>query len=308
MLLIVGEVIVDYTYRSLTRECKLRLGGIIHAARGLWASGIEYSVAAICPGYLVEQAKKYLKQHGCTSIIWIGDVIGSPNVMLIGDPCEVSNQEYELLLRDEKTVKLMDDEGELKKYRDILIFPGRFDLLSFRNRFGINVQFSFDLAYDIDDMSLLSSYVGNIASIIISTSSELFLKEWSKNVEGLVAKMRSLGAKYLLLKENRGGSRLFDLENNAVENIPASLGKTVNSVGVGDVYTAVMVGQSNNGWINAAWRGSRAATYYSRTTYIDDFKRDVLRDQGIQFEILRNLGGTFLPWLKKEIFNLSCCS
>ncbi|TIS68415.1 MAG: sugar kinase, partial [Mesorhizobium sp.] len=81
--------------------------------------------------------------------------------------------------------------------------------------------------------------------------------------------IEDLGAEVFLLKENRGGSRLFNLSKGSVDAIPAQLSVTVNSVGVGDVYTAVMVGLSRAGWGDAAWRGASAATAYSQTTYPD---------------------------------------
>ena len=61
-VLVVGELVVDYTLARHGATCKLRLGGVAHAARGLWAAGLEYSVAAFCPRYLMEEAERYLKE------------------------------------------------------------------------------------------------------------------------------------------------------------------------------------------------------------------------------------------------------
>ena len=47
-VLIVGELVIDYTLAQRGVMCKLRLGGIAHAARGMWAAGLKYSVAAFC--------------------------------------------------------------------------------------------------------------------------------------------------------------------------------------------------------------------------------------------------------------------
>ena len=107
-LLIIGQVIVDFTLTPPERENKLRLGGIAHAARGLWALQVPFAVAAICPAYLRESAKTYLQRFGCVEFVELGEVLGAPNVMVIGDPTEVGDQGYEDLLRDDKTVRLTD--------------------------------------------------------------------------------------------------------------------------------------------------------------------------------------------------------
>lgn len=73
-VLVVGELVVDYTLGRNGAMCKLRLGGVAHAARGLWAAGVEYSVAVFCPQYLVGEATQYLAKLGCCEFIWLGDV------------------------------------------------------------------------------------------------------------------------------------------------------------------------------------------------------------------------------------------
>ena len=52
-LLLVGEVYVDFTLPKASAESKLRLGGIVHAARGLWAIDANFSVAVVLnrPGF-----------------------------------------------------------------------------------------------------------------------------------------------------------------------------------------------------------------------------------------------------------------
>ncbi|PLW75762.1 nucleoside 2-deoxyribosyltransferase [Cohaesibacter celericrescens] len=295
-LLLVGEIIVDFTAARPGAECKLRLGGIVHAARGLWASSIDYAVAAVCPHYVVDQAKRYLNAHGCHEFVWLGEVTGSPGVMVIIDPTEVADQGYEDLLRGEKEITINEVGKSLDAYREVLIFPGGFDLAQLRSIFSSQARFSFDIAYDTEDLSVLAPFVGNINVIVISTSSPLFMRVGSENIDSMLPLIEKLGADVFLLKENRGGSRLFNLSNSSVEAIPAQLSVTVNSVGVGDVYTAVMVGLSGSSWEDAAWRGASAATAYSQTTYPDDFKRDLERSFRLSIDELRDLGGTILPW------------
>ncbi|NKM80187.1 nucleoside 2-deoxyribosyltransferase [Rhizobium leguminosarum] len=303
-LLLVGEIIVDFTTARPGADCKLRLGGIVHAARGLWASGMPYAVAAVCPRYLLNQARNFLKIHGCVDFIWLGEVMGAPNVIVIGDATEVSHQGYQDLLREEKAVEIQDVANSLRIYKEVLVFPGSFDLASVKGFFSHEARYSFDIAYDAEDFSVLEGFVGHINAVIISTSSPLFLSKGSDDIEPMLADVRRLDPEVFLLKENRGGSRIFNIRTGESDHVPAQLSSTVNSVGVGDVYSAVMVGFGAGQWKEAAWRGAMAATAYSQTTYPDDFQRDVLRNRKLSFEELRDLGGTVLPWHARPHFPL----
>jgi hypothetical protein len=303
-VLIVGEVVIDFTLAQSDAECKLRLGGIVHAARGLWAVEQAYAVAAICPQYLINDVQHYLEAHGCQKFFWLGDVGGSPNVIVIGDPLEVSHQGYEDLLRDNKRVEMFETSPDLTAYEKIVIFPGKFSINELHGMLSPSAEATFDVAYDVDDLSTLQSFQCRIGAIIISTSSELFMKFGKDKIDDLLHKVAVLSPEVFLLKENRGGSRLFNLADETVEEIPATLGRTANSVGVGDVYSAVMVGLSHNGWTEAAWRGCQAATAYSQTTYPDDLKRDVTRALRSNLDTLRALGGTALPWHDRQNFSI----
>ncbi len=303
-ILLVGEIYVDFTIPKLGTESKLRLGGVVHAARGLWAIDANFSVAAVCPSYLVDQARAYLESLGCNEFIWLAEVKGAPNVIAIGDPIELADQAYQDILRDEKSVEYLCKADALKTFKTCLIFPGKYDITALRCLLADDVQLSFDIAYDLPDLQLLSSFKGNITSIVTSTSSPMFLEKTSKNLSNLLAKLRDLSPQAILLKENRGGSRVFDLRNQKVDEIPALLGKTVNSVGVGDVYSAVFVSMLNTGTFDAGWKAARAATCYAQTTFPDDFKRDVKRSLALSIDQMRGLGGTVLPWHERPCFQI----
>lgn len=303
-VLLVGELVVDFTLPQHGAKCKLRLGGVGHAARGGWAAGLNYSVAAFCPQYLVDEAKRYLTECGCKEFIWLGDVVGAPNVILIGDATEVSHQGYQDLMRNTKVVKFHDPLPSLDAYQKIVVFPGRFDINTLASAFTGDARFSFDIAYDFEDLSSLEAFRGRVQAVIISTSSSLFEKLGKDNVDELIDAVKTLSPEVFLLKENRGGSRLFDLRDGHVEEIPATLGNTINSVGVGDVYSAVMVGLSHKGWAEAAWRGCQAATAYSQTTFPDDIKRDVERGFLLSLDVLQALGGTVLPWHDRSRYSI----
>ncbi|MQV86904.1 sugar kinase [Sinorhizobium medicae] len=303
-LLVVGEIIVDFTTARPGADCKLRLGGIVHAARGLWASGMPYAVAAVCPRYLLDQARKFLKAHGCVDFVWLGEVTGAPNVIVIGDATEVSHQGYQDLLREEKSVEIQDVADALRIYPEVLVFPGSYDIAYIKRLFSPAARYSFDIAYDAEDFSVLEGFLGHINAVIISTSSPLFLTKGSDDIDPMLEDVRRLEPEVFLLKENRGGSRVFKIGTGESDHVPAQLSSTVNSVGVGDVYSAVMVGFGTDQWREAAWRGAMAATAYSQTTFPDDFRKEVSRSQKLSFDELRDLGGTVLPWHARPLFQI----
>lgn len=303
-LLLIGEVYIDFTLPKSGADSKLRLGGIVHAARGLWAIGTDFSVAAICPAYLVDEARAYLKSLGCSKFIWLAEVKSAPNVMMIGDPTELADQAYQDLLRDVKVVEFLDNIESLEEFKTCLIFPGKYDLLALSCLLSESVQVSFDIAYDLPDLEFLDSFKGRLAAVITSTSSPMFLQKASEDLSGLLDQLRQLSPQAILLKENRGGSRVFDLDIDSVDEVPALLSETVNSVGVGDVYSAVFVSLLGEGIFDAAWKAARAATCYAQTTYPDDFKRDVQRSFALTVDQMRGLGGTVLPWHARPEFQI----
>jgi nucleoside 2-deoxyribosyltransferase len=207
-------------------------------------------------------------------------------------------------MRDTKLVKFQEPLPSLDVYKKVVVFPGRFDLKPLASVFTEDARFSFDIAYDLENFSSLEAFKGRVEAVIISTSSSLFMKLGKDDINRLLDSIEMFSPEVFLLKENRGGSRLFDLRNGGVEEIPATLGHTVNSVGVGDVYSVVMVGLSHKGWTEAAWRGCQAATIYSQSTFPDDIKRDVQRWFRLSLEKLQALGGTVLPWHDRQNYSI----
>lgn len=293
--IIIGEVTIDFTMPSRNVEAKVRLGGVVHAARGLWAAGRSYSVGAFCPTYLVEQARKYLLEHGCEEFILLGEVTGAPNLIAISDVREVGHQGYEDILRDERVISAVGDSKCLTDFDQVVIFPGRYDLTKVLQAARPDACVTLDAAYDTGEASLREFANGRVSRLVLSTSSELFMGLASQDVAPLLELARQVGVAHLLLKENRGGSRLFDLRTGTVEHITATLDATVNSVGVGDAFTAVF-GCFDGTVQEAAWRGMQVATVYSQTTWPDDLRRDVQREFRLPVENVRQLGGVTLPW------------
>lgn len=296
--LLVGEIFVDVTVTARGVENKMRLGGIVHAARGFWALGVPFAAAVFLPKYLERSAQRYLAELGCQKFIVFGEVSGAPNVMLIFDPTEVDDQEYETLLRDEKIVKLTEgiSTKEFVEFADALVFPGTYELSAVCELLPTSLRLHIDAAYDVQSVEQLKGLHRPISTIFISTSSKLFEQTGASGIAELSANFATLNLDAIILKENRGGSRLHIYSNNQVLEIPAQLGSTVNSVGVGDVFDATYLAHLDRGPKEAAWRAASASSAYAQTTFPDVFKNDVRRDSMLTLQEREDLGGTFLPW------------
>jgi nucleoside 2-deoxyribosyltransferase len=302
-ILLVGEIYVDFTAAENSVPKKVRLGGVCHAARGLWACNIPYAVAAFCPSYLLDAAMNYLCAHGCMQFSCLGITNGAPNVIFVSDSKETGHQGYDDILRDQREVIESRNVESLHTFKTVVIFPGSFALSTVSKSIADDARVIVDAAYGIESKSQLDSLISRISDILISTSSDLFISLGSKKMSHLLDYFKYPSAR-ILLKENRGGSRLFYLPTEDVEYLPAVLGETLNSIGVGDVFAAVYAAFSNISPSEGAWRGMQAATNYSQTTFPDDFKRDVQRDLRIPLQGLKELGGTSLPWHDRPKFQI----
>jgi nucleoside 2-deoxyribosyltransferase len=298
--LLVGEVFVDFTVTAAGSENKLRLGGIAHAARGFWALNASFRVAAILPQYLEGAARKYFAALGCEDFRVIGYVNGAPNITVLFDQIELADQGYETLLREEKTVDFVPANlaGVISKH--VLIFPGSYDLRKLCVALPPTTQLHLDVAYDVDDVRILADLPQQISTVLLSTSSPLFGSIANGGLDGLIEAFRVCAPEVLILKENRGGSRMVVTGDGSVHSLPAQLGTTMNSVGVGDVFAAAYVACRERGPVEAAWRATFAAAAYSQTTYPDLFKKYVQRDLRLGIEELKDLGGVSLPWERRR--------
>lgn len=295
---LIGEVFVDFTITPRGRENKLRLGGVAHAARGFWALGQTFRAAVITPSYLEQLTRDYFATLGCTELIVLGIVTGAPNFTLIFDATEVSDQEYDTPLRDEKRVKLIDISAILMHAEQVLIFPGSFSLVDVCAMLPVNARLHIDVAYDVETPETLTEVNRSIETVLISTSSPLFAEAKTQTVDGVAAAFAGSNPKYVVLKQNRGGTELLDFSNDPpkIVELPAQLGTTINSVGVGDVFAATFLTTLSLGAAIAGWRATYAAAAYSQTTHPDIFKKYVERDQRLSLDEMTSLWGTFLPW------------
>ncbi len=299
--IIIGEVTVDFSIAALGEEPKMRLGGVIHAARALWAAGLNYSAGIYCPAYLIEECRAYLSSINCQNMLLLGTVSGAPNVITIRDVREVGHQGYEDILREKKVIETQSPFPSISQFENVTIFPGRYDLKPIFAGINDSAYVTIDVAYDISNEEAIQQLKDRISNLVISTSSDLFTSLAALDLDPLKKLAQEIGAHHLLLKENRGGSRLFCLAEDSTTRIPAVLKSTKNSVGVGDAFTAVF-GSFSLDPIASAWRGMQVATEYSQTTFVDDLRKNVQRAFNLPLQKVFGLGGISLTWHERPEF------
>lgn len=298
---LLGHAMVDVTLAT-AEPIKLRLGGILHAARALWAMDIPYSLAYMAPIYLSADIDKYARHHGADEVRQVGVVTGAPNVILINDATEAGNQGYELLLREHQKTQLqlavLREIAGNSHVTDVFVFPGGFDLSAVLRVFRKSkARIHIDLAYGVKRIEELKALGRSFDVISVSTSSDLFLKQYAGQVEELYSALLKSFSNSVLFKENRGGARLFKSDSSLPLRAPAQLRPVVHSVGVGDCYDVVFGLQRRTFSDESSLAyASYIAAEYAATTFPDDFKREVKRALALPAEVITALDGVSLPW------------
>lgn len=303
-ILLVGEVVVDVTLLRPAAENKLRLGGVFHAARALWAIGADYEIACFCPTYVDRAMRDQASKHGARLVTTIGEITGSPNVMLIAEATEAGDQGYDHLLRDEyeatfyaDVLKKAIDCGEIS---DVLVLSGNFPLKSVLALLGsTSARIHVDLGNGPSDFADLGSLGRNLATLFLSTSARTFPLIANDLPQSAQASAGSF-AESIVLKENRGGARVFNSDSSVVV-AGSQRREIVHSVGVGDAFDAIWVFErQRRDQQSALHRASWIAAEYAATTFPDDFKRACIRTLGISDEELSGLQGVSLPWERRS--------
>lgn len=304
---LIGDILVDVTLRTATTDIKLRMGGIVHAARCLWALDIPFDVAYFAPSYLDEAIHKYLNSLGCSNILKLGNVTGTPYVFLISEAKETGDQGYDFLLRDELKIEYYPSAYQKisnADYSDYLLISGNYNLNDILNSIPTKGKIHIDLANNIDNISFFKTLPRKLDSIYASTSSNLFRKLFDNNLTTFFDHFKEY-TETIILKENRGGSRGFNFAEKEAANSPSQTRPIVHSVGVGDTYFAACVFKYNTGNLREAmFFSSWIAAEYASTTYPDDFKKNVSRIIRSNLDDLIKLGGTTLPWEKRKKINI----
>ena len=300
-IVLVGESVVDVTRETPVSPTKVRLGGVFHAARAAWAIGAQYNLAYYGPAYLDSEVLKFARSHGVGAVTKIGEISGCPNVMLIADATEAGPQGYEHLLSEHASYtldakKLLD---LLEDATDVVILAGNFDLapvLSAVSKSKIRIHV--DLGNGPSQFEVTKRAGGRLTTVFLSTSSQVFAPLASGLPTSLEKLAGELAAK-VILKENRGGARLFG--SKGVLRVGSQRRDIVHSVGVGDVFDVVFVSMAQSqGDREALDYASWVAAEYAVTTFPADFKRGAKRVLGLRPAQLRTLPSVSLPWEKRS--------
>jgi nucleoside 2-deoxyribosyltransferase len=300
---LVGQTLVDVTLSSAAAT-KMRLGGIAHAARALWALDARYTVGFVCPTYLAAQSRDFLAAHGAADCAHVGVVDGAPNVMLVSHAEEAGPQGYELLLRDDHAVSL--DVAALERMladpelTAVLAFPDAdyFDRLA--PLLPVD-ELPLYLDGDLDPARFGEFGLrGRVGTAILSTSSKTFMTSYGASVQALCDAAITGPARELLFKENRGGSQLFAADGSLI-TAPAHVRPVVHSVGVGDCFDAALchLRHAHDDQTAMAYASAIAADYAS-TLDPDTFKAAVAATLAIRPTEIVELVGVIVPWERRR--------
>ena len=307
-LLVVGEAIIDVTLPSKKKQTNLRLGGVLHACRALWALRIPYDLAYLAPAYLDDHVCSFAQAHRCAYVFSIGTIFGCPNVILIPHPEEAHHQNYELLLRDEQVIKFNDSAcSRLSngRYTDLLYFPGNSHVDTLLEELGrSSSRLHIDWGNISKDIRILTQLRRPATTVFVSTSSDIFFSESGGSSDALCRSIIPALGEQLLLKENRGGGRLFD-SSSGIHRIGAQLRPVVHSVGVGDCFDAAYVGLSRqfSSEIALAYAAFVSAEYASTIDPVE-FEDGVKRTMKIDPEKVGDISGVSLAWEERSGINI----
>ncbi|MDL2290356.1 nucleoside 2-deoxyribosyltransferase [Paludibacteraceae bacterium OttesenSCG-928-F17] len=305
---LVGDIFIDVSLKTKDSDLKMRLGGVVHAARALWALNMPYSVAYFAPAYLDKHISDYLKELGCNNVYKLGNVETSPYVMLVQEVKEIGDQGYEFLLRDNIEITYVSSsELNLKEFEEILVVSGSYSLSVINEYFSNEAKIHIDVANNILSLSEIDILNNKIETVFISTSSDIFKKYYEDNKDdfSIINFFQQFNVETVVLKENRGGSRAFIRKELTCIHISSQTQPIAHSVGVGDAYNAVYVSSYRIHPVEDALNlASWIAAEYAKTTYVNDFKKMVQRIVKIPIDSLKNMGGCLLPWEKRKEYHI----
>lgn len=298
MICLVGDILTDVTLVTANNPLKMRLGGIVHAARALWAMDVEYAVAYFAPSYMDSHIDMFLKEHDCKAIIKLGDVTNCPYIMLIQEAKEVGNQGYELLYHDDIDIDYNANViKELNGFDDLMFISGNYDMNVVLSYIGSGPKLYCDVANNVNEISELPK--GKLfETLFISTSSNIFKNQYT-DFDSFCSLLNPY-AKRIVLKENRGGSRVYDATLCETYQIPSQTLPINHSVGVGDVYDIVSIKAPYESYHDQLFFASWVAMEYALTTFPDNFKNAVKSLHRTPIADLKAQGGCILPWDVRE--------
>jgi nucleoside 2-deoxyribosyltransferase/sugar/nucleoside kinase (ribokinase family) len=301
-LLIIGEVFTDLYLHALPDDKKhlIRLGGIFHAARACHAATIEYGIGYYAPSYLNHDISRIASELNAKECYNLGVIERKPNVMIVSEVTEAGDQGYFDVLYNQKDLNYTNPLSKLVsdfQPTDVLVFPGIYDVEAVIAELTIyKCRLHVDINYDSE--SFIKQLSFKLTTVIISTSSSIFGKTCNGNYNALKSYLNIDICENILLKENRGGSKLFCHRDNIEFNCPAFPTNTVHSVGVGDCFNVMYLSsliKHNNPEIALRW-ASLCSSHYASTFSHDIFVLQVKNTASMSAEIINNIHGVRLSW------------
>lgn len=298
MICLVGDILTDVTLAAANSPLKMRLGGIVHAARALWAMDVEYAVAYFAPTYMDSHIKMFLKEHDCKAIVKIGNVTNCPYTMLIQEVKETGNQGYEFLYHDNIDIDYdFVAIKELNGFDELMFISGNYDMNRVLKCVEDDIKIHCDVANNVNDEGELPKEK-TLDTLFVSTSSNLFKNQFTDFCS--FCNLLKPHAKRIVLKENRGGSRVYDTTLGDVYQIPSQTTPITHSVGVGDVYDVVSLTAPYDTYQEQLFFASWVAMEYALTTFPDNFKKSVRTLLTTSIDDLMSQSGCILPWEVRE--------
>ena len=298
---LIGDILVDITLKNRDEELKMRLGGISHSARALWGISSFFSLGYISPKYLDTRILDFFVHHGSPNIFKVAETLNAPNLILIEEPKEVGNQGYELILR--KDINYEYFELDIPECDSILITSGQYDISRVLKEIG-KTPVSLELAnLSMEDFIALNYKFKNI---YISTSSKIFnayTAENDFNFEKFSSLFKNRCDK-LVFKENRGGTRVYNFNENKIYQISSQTKPIQHSVGVGDVFNAIFESEVYTKIDENLALASFVAMEYASTTFPINFKKSIEQLLNVPINDLVNLEGTILNWEDRKNINI----
>lgn len=298
MICLVGDILTDVTLATANNPLKMRLGGIVHAARALWAMDVEYAVAYFAPAYMDSHIEMFLKELDCKSIIKLGNVTNCPYTMLIQEAKEIGNQGYEFLYHDD--IKIDYDLNSIKKlnnFDELMFISGNYDMNKVLKFVGDNIKIHCDVANNVNGAEELP-HKRLFENLFISTSSNIFKNQFT-DFDSFCNLLKP-HTKRIVLKENRGGSRFYDTTIGEIYQIPSQTSPITHSVGVGDVYDVISLTAPYDTYQEQLNLASWVAMEYALTTFPDNFKKSVRILLNTSINDLMSQSGCILPWEVRE--------
>jgi nucleoside 2-deoxyribosyltransferase len=218
--------------------------------------------------------------------------------MLIQEAKEIGNQGYEFLYHNE--IDITYDINALKVLNDfdeLMLISGSYDMNKVLSYIDVARKLHCDVANNVNDVTELPQ--GRLfETLFISTSSNIFKNQYTDFNK--FCDLLKPYAKRIVLKENRGGSRVYDSTLGETYQIPSQTSPITHSVGVGDVYDVVSIAALYDDYQDQLTLASWVAMEYALTTFPDNFKNSVKSLLKTPTADLKAQGGCILPWEVRE--------